>query len=142
MENRIRILERALTQYGIVEIPGKEKNNPEILKYFKIIGKTWIKDDETAWCSAAMNWVCKMEGLDCSGELNARSWLKVGCETVDPKPGNIVVLWRESMNSWKGHVGVFIKHDRDRIWILGGNQSNSFQISTYAKFKLLGYRKI
>ena len=67
-------IDLALTQIGIAEIPGKQ-HNPAILKYFKEIGHEWVDNDETAWCSAFVNWCCKMTGYEYTGKLNARSWL-------------------------------------------------------------------
>ena len=142
MENRHKILDLAFSQYGISEIPGKGKNNPEIMKYFDIIGHKWVTEDETAWCSAFVNWVCKMAGTEYTGELNAKSWLKKGIKIDFPQIGDVVIIWRESMNSWKGHVGFYIKSNNDYIWILGGNQSNKVKISAYPKFKLLSYRRL
>lgn len=142
MIERMKILELAFSQYGIREFPGLEKNNPEILKYFDIIGEKWVIQDEISWCSAFANWVCKKAGLEYSGKLNARSWLKVGLEVGLPVLGDVVILWREGKDSWKGHVGFYIKSDDNYIWVLGGNQDNQVKISIYPKFKLLGYRRL
>lgn len=132
-------LELAFSQYGIKEIPGNE-DNPEVIKYFNEIGFDGSKlKDETAWCSAYVNWVCKKSGLPFSGKLDARSWLKVGCKVNTPKLGDVVVFWRESKSSWKGHVAFFIKEDGNFIWVLGGNQSNQVNISVYPKERLLAY---
>lgn len=134
-------LEIALKQYGTWEWKG-EKHNPEVLKYFKEIGHSWVKDDETAWCSAFINWVCKKANLDFTGKLNARSWLNIGKKINKPEPGDIVVFWRESKSSWKGHVGLFINQTDDFIYVLGGNQSNQVNIKPYHKNRLLSYRRI
>ena len=132
-------LELAFSQYGIKEIPGNE-DNPEVTKYFNEIGFDGSKlKDETAWCSAYVNWVCKKSGLPFSGRLDARSWLNVGCKVNTPKLGDVVVFWRESKSSWKGHVAFFIKEDGNFIWVLGGNQSNQVNISVYPKERLLAY---
>jgi uncharacterized protein (TIGR02594 family) len=139
---RSEILKLAFTQYGIREIPGPQENNPEILKYFKEIGHDWVQDDEKAWCSAFTNWICKSVGYAWSGELNARSWLATGFATTTPVPGDIVVLWRESITSWKGHVGFYINHDDSNIWVLGGNQNNSVNIAPYPIGRLLEYRRV
>ncbi len=51
-----KLLEIALSQYGIREIVGK-RDNPEVLKYFDILGYDGSRlKDETAWCSAYINW--------------------------------------------------------------------------------------
>lgn len=135
------LLDIAFSEYGNKEIPG-DKHNPEILKYFTGIGHTWVKNDETSWCSAFVNWCCKGAGLEYSGKLNARSWLNIGENIQYPQLGDIVVLWREKKDSWKGHVGFFI-HETDKlIYILGGNQHNQVCIMAYPKNRLLSYRRL
>ena len=131
----------ALGEYGVKEIIGK-KHNPRVLKYFKEIGHDWVKDDETAWCSAFANWVAKQANCKMSNKLNARSWLNIGIKTDCPKIGDIVVFWRESHNSWKGHVGFFVRETNNYIYVLGGNQRNQVNIKAYPKKRLLEYRKI
>ena len=139
---RDKIMEIALSQYGISEIRGA-LDNEDVLKYFNEIGfnGTELKD-ETAWCSAFANWVVKKAGGEISGKLNARSWLTVGYETKSPQPGDIVVLWRGSKDSWKGHVGFYVSQNKNSIWILGGNQTNQVCIAPYAKTQLLEYRAL
>ena len=136
-----RLLKIALTQYGLKEVPGT-KNNPEIMKYFDIGGHTWVQGDETAWCSAAMNWVANEAGYEYSGKLNARSWLNMGMKVDNIEDADIVVFWRESPTSWKGHIGIPVNDDGDYIWTLGGNQSNMFKISAYPKERKLAYIKL
>lgn len=138
-----KILEIALSQYGIAEIPGRE-HNPEVLKYFDATdyeGASWITD-ETAWCSAFANWVAMMAGMERTGALNARSWLKIGEVVHDPIPGDVVVFWRESPDSWKGHVGFYINETKDGIWVLGGNQGNRVTIHAYPKKRLLKFIRL
>ncbi|MEX6627565.1 TIGR02594 family protein [Tenacibaculum salmonis] len=136
------IIEIALGQIGIKEITGK-KDNPEVLKYFNDIGFNGAKlKDETAWCSAFVNWVAKEANLQRTGRLNARSWLKVGEEVTIPEKGDVVIFWRESKQSWKGHVAFFIRETENFIYVLGGNQSNQVKISAYPKNRLLGYRRL
>lgn len=136
------IIHVALTQYGIQEYQGPVEHNPEILKYFLATNHNWIKTDETAWCSAFINWVAMAAGYKRTGELNARSWLKVGVKTNNPEQGSIVVLWRDDPLSWKGHVGIFIRKDNEYIWLLGGNQSNQVCIASYPVHRLLEYRNL
>jgi len=135
------ILLEFLRYYGTKEVVGKE-HNPKILAMFTEIGYDWIKDDETAWCSAALNYVCKKLGYERSGKLDARSWLKTSVLVLKPTLGDIVVLWRESPDSWKGHVGLYIAEDKDLIYVLGGNQKNMIDISAYPRNRLLGYRQV
>jgi len=139
-ENMREILIEMLKNYGLKEIVGSE-HNPHILAMFAEIGYDWVKDDETAWCSAALNYFCKKLGYERSGKLDARSWLKLPVKVLKPNVGDIVVLWRESPDSWKGHVGLFINWDEKNIWVLGGNQSNMISISAYSRDRILGFRQ-
>jgi len=135
------MLNRALDFYGLKEIPGPE-NNPTIMGWFKDLGFNWVQGDETSWCSCFINWLAMDLGLERSGKLDARSWMRAGSQVDHPEKGHVVVLWREDIDSWKGHVGLFIRKDANNIWVLGGNQSNSVNISPYPKDRLLDYREL
>lgn len=135
---------RLATQYiGMHETPG-EANNPIILSWFNDIGHKWVKDDETAWCSCFINWLAYSVRAERSGKLDARSWLKVGKPVSSPEPGDVVVYWRESIQSWKGHVGLFIGYTQDHkgIWTLGGNQNNEVNYSVYPVSRILDFRRL
>lgn len=138
-----KLINIALSQYGTTEVVGKS-HNPEVLKYFKETGHEWITTDETAWCSAFMNWVALKAKVERSNELTARSWLSVGTEVFIPQLNDIAVFWRESKHSWKGHVGLFIGYTEDRkhIYVLGGNQNNQVNIKKYSAYRLLGFRRL
>ena len=136
------LLKVALSQYGQTEIKG-EKDNPIIVNYFHDIGFNYINDDETPWCSCFVNWCALKAGYERSKKLNARSWLEVGKKVMDPEIGDIVVYWRESKDSWKGHVGIFIRRDNGMVYTLGGNQgSGSVNIKAYPESKVLGYVRL
>lgn len=137
--SHITMYAHAHSFYGLKEVPG-EKHNPIILNFFAEIGHKWVQTDETAWCSAFINYLAKMNGYEYSGELDARSWLKVGESAKYPNPGDMVVLWRESITSWKGHLGFFVRDDGEHVWIFGGNQNNSVCILPYKRDQVLDYR--
>ena len=80
------MLLRGLELYGLKEIKGEE-NNPIIMSFFLAMGKLWVQGDETAWCSAFINYLAIVCGYEHSGELNARSWLNVGYSINKPVPG-------------------------------------------------------
>ena len=126
--------------YGLREIPG-ERSDPTIKGWFAAIGHEWA-DDDVAWCGCTMCWAAQENGIERSRELTARSWLKVGEGVKDPQHGDIVVFWRESKKSWKGHVGLFMGYDGDNILCFGGNQSNQLNIKPYHKDRLLGFRRL
>lgn len=135
------LLEIALSQIHIQEFKG-EKDNPEVLKYFNDLGFNGSKlKDETSWCAAFINWCLKQACLEHQNKLTARSFLEIGKEVQDPQAGDIVVFWRESKKSWKGHVAIYCREDKNFIYCLGGNQNNEVNISRYYKNRVLGYRR-
>jgi uncharacterized protein (TIGR02594 family) len=137
------ILKMALLEYGVKEIAGAN-HNPTIVKYSKDIGFGGVIDDETAWCSIFVNWCAMKVGLERSKKLNARSWLTIGEKAKKPQPGDVVVFWRTSPESWKGHVALFINYSEDKkfIYCLGGNQQNQVKISAYDANRLLTFRRL
>jgi len=135
------ILHEMLRHYGVKEVVG-DKHNPDILAMFAEIGFDWVKDDETAWCSAALNYFCFKLGYERSGKLDARSWLKMKEIVLKPSLGDIVIFWRGNPESWMGHVGLYISEDLDNIYTLGGNQGNMLKITPYPRERLLGYRRV
>ena len=107
----MELMKIALDQYGVKEIKG-EKDHPTIVKYFNEIGFDGERlKDETAWCSAYVNWVAKTAGYEFSGRLNARSWLEVGEVTLEPEFGDIVILWRETKKRMERACRIFYKTD-------------------------------
>ena len=140
-KSKLSLVKRALQEYGQTAVLGIESNK-NILSYFNKMGLIEIKDDETPWCSAFLNAMCIDLNLPFSNRLNARSWLDVGVKTEKPEMGDIVIFWRESPTSWKGHVGIYISEVGNMINVLGGNQTNQVNISKFEKSKVLGYRSI
>ena len=134
-----KAFEIALKEYGTKGIMGVGES-PQVLNYFAEIGHSWVKDDDTAWCAAFLNWCLKKAGATFTGSLLARSFLNFGTNTKTPTLGDIVVLWRVSPTSGFGHVGFFISETADTIFILAGNQDNQVNIKEFPKTKLLGYR--
>jgi len=138
-----QLLKIAFHELGTEEISGNE-HNPEVLKYAKDTKIEGITSDEIPWCSTFVNWVAWKAGLEYSGKPNARSWLNIGKKVTNPEPGDIVVFWRESPQSWKGHVGIFlgISSDKKRVYCLGGNQGNRVSVSAYRLNTVLSYQRL
>ncbi|HEY9008986.1 MAG TPA: TIGR02594 family protein [Ohtaekwangia sp.] len=138
------IIKIAVAELGQKEVPGAG-NNAAIVRYAQESGFTNINNDETSWCSIFLNWCAKKAGLRGTGKADARSWLLAG-QRVDnnPEPGDIVVFWRENINSWKGHVGIFFGFSKDntRVYCLGGNQGNQVSISAFPVANVLGFRRL
>jgi len=92
-----------------------------------------------------VNWVALKAGLNGSKQANARSWLLFGMNVdTAPEPGDVVVFWRGSRDSWLGHVGFFLGFSKNgqRIYCLGGNQGNQVSVSAYPAENLLGFRRL
>lgn len=140
MEDLLKI---AFNELGTEEIVGAE-NNPKVLRYAEESGIQGITSDEIAWCSTFVNWVAWKAGLQISGKANARSWLNVGTKVNSPEPGDVVVFWRESPESWKGHVGFFlgVSPDQKRVYCIGGNQGNRVSVSAYRMDTVLSYQRL
>lgn len=134
-----------------IEIPGV-KHNPLILAMLQL-DNPWFDSDETAWCSACLNWWCHRLKLSRSKSPAARSWLLVGDEI---KPFfhaeigfDIVVLKRgnepqpdATVIDAQGHVGVFGGFWNDRVNVLAGNQGNKISIESFPNEKILGIRRL
>ncbi len=134
--------EMAKTYLGTKEIPGK-KHNGLIVSWLQRLMPT-ADADEISWCSAFVNEMALATGYEQSKSLTARSWLKCGdpIKPGDAQPGDVVIFWRESPTSWKGHVAFFVGYEGSKIKVLGGNQSDAVTIANYPRSQLLGIRRL
>lgn len=132
-------------EYAFDEIGTKEKvgspDNPRIAEYLLTtnLSKADASNDETAWCSAFVNWCMEKAKYAGTDSALARSWLRWGKSIEKPIKGCIVVFSRSGSPVF-GHVGFYLSEDSDTIKVLGGNQSNSVCIQDYSKRRVLGYR--
>jgi TIGR02594 family protein len=128
----------AKQELGVKEIPKITANNPRIIEYHSTTGK--FLDDETPWCSSFVNWVVGRAGIKGTNSARALSWQSWGTRLDKPAYGSIgVIKWSKG-----GHVGfvVGIKRDRngkEKIILLGGNQSNKVQYSEFAKHLFVAF---
>lgn len=96
----------------------------------------------TAWCAAFVNASLQQAGVQGTGRLNARSFMKWGQPVNTPRPGDIAVFSRGNPNGWTGHVGFFQGYDKNGgIQVLGGNQGNAVSIKSFPADRLLGFRR-
>jgi len=107
------------------------------------------KEDEVPWCSAFVNWCVKRAGVLGTNSAAAISWLKWGVALEEPREGCVVVLRqkikgadKETGSSSGNHVAFFQKLEGGRIFLLGGNQSDSVKVSSFGltSYEVLGYR--
>lgn len=140
--NNLMLLQQMFNIYGEKEVVG-DAHNPDVVKLFADAGFAGVKDDETSWCAATILACANRAGYDVkNGMLTARSLLKCGEAVDEPVMGDVVVLWRDSKLGWKGHVGLFVRKDSEKLYLLGGNQGNSVTIAAYDANRLLGYRRL
>jgi uncharacterized protein (TIGR02594 family) len=134
-------IEIAEGELGVKEYPG-DADNPRIIEYHATTSYG-SKDDEVSWCSAFVNWCIEKSGRHGTDNAGARSWLNWGKSIRNPVPGCVTVLWRESPDSWKGHVGFYVgEHPTNSQYILmlGGNQGDSVCVAAYEKKRVLSFR--
>jgi uncharacterized protein (TIGR02594 family) len=131
-------------ELGQRDYPGP-RYNPRVVEYLKTTGLQG-NDDETSWCSAFVNWCMLQTHRRGTNNAAAKSWLTFGQALSTPRPGCIVVLWRESPSSWKGHVGFFEGFDvGNRVRLLAGNQGGGVSwdevcVTTFPHERILGFR--
>lgn len=124
---------------GVVEVRGG-KHNLRILEYLETCKGEITQGDETPWCSAFVNWVMRQGWIQGTDSLAARSWLTWGSRLQVPEFGAVGVLWRESPDSWKGHVGFVLGATDQDVYLLGGNQGNAVSIRAYSRRRVLDWR--
>ncbi len=127
----------ARAEIGVKEYPGAE-HNLRIVEYFESC-LYQATTDETPWCSAFVNWCMQQAGIERTQSAMARSWLKWGKALKEPEHGCVVVFSRGTDKN-SGHVAFYLETRGNGILVLGGNQSNSVCITSYAAGRVLGWR--
>lgn len=121
---------------GLKEIPGKG-HNKQILKWWSLI-RAPFTDDETPWCAGFVGGVLESVQIKSTRSAAARSYLKWGQILNTPVPGCICILERGPVY---GHVFFVLGRDANGNLVgIGGNQSNSVSINSFARSRVLGYR--
>lgn len=116
--------EEARHLMGTKEVLGP-RNNPVIMDWATSLDINYTGDD-IPWCGL---FVAHCIGLTLQQEvlpgnpLGARQWEQFGDATT-PRLGAVMVFWRDSLASGKGHVGFYVGEDDTAYQILGGNQSD------------------
>lgn len=133
-------------ELGEKEIKGGE--NPRIIQYHATTAFA-AKEDEIAWCSSFVNWCMIQAGLKGTNSAAAISWASWGDRITEPREGCIVVIRQrkkgtdQATGSASGnHVAFFKKIENGRIFLLGGNQSDSVKVSSFglASYDVIAYR--
>ena len=133
-----KMIVEALKLYGTKEVVGKQ-HNPVILEWAKETGLQAVYTaDEIPWCGLVMAVICKRTDKPIpAAPLWALNWAKWENEVQEPMLGDICTFKRPG----GGHVGLYIGEDKTAYHILGGNQSNAFNIARIAKERLFKARR-
>ena len=133
-------LTEAKNLVGTKEILGS-RSNPAILNWAENLDINYAGDD-VPWCGL---FVAHCMGATMSDEvlpsnpLGARQWEKFGVP-IEPRLGAVMIFWRESHASGKGHVGFYTGEDDSAYRILGGNQGDKVCITWIGKNRFLKAR--
>lgn len=134
-------LSEAARLIGVRENTAPGKSNAIIDNWADALDIGYASD-EVPWCGLfvahCMSVGAPDEALP-SNPLGARKWGSFG-KKVAPQLGSVLVFWRSSPSSWKGHVGFYWAEDDTHYHCLGGNQSNAVNIKRMAKSRLLEAR--
>lgn len=124
---------------GTKEFAGKA-NNPVILswaqKVTKFIGWKYTKD-EIPWCGVYAAYIMNEAGFaPPQGTAMAATWAKWGVPLKKAAYGSVLVFKRPGGN----HVGFYVSEDATTYHVLGGNQSDSVNITRIGKDRCIAIR--
>lgn len=129
----------ARTHIGLKEIPGP-KHNPTILKWANSLGRKLgisVTDDETPWCGTFVAHCMQVAKVDPPPiAVRAKSWATWGEPMTRAIYGAVLVFERPG----GGHVGLYVGEDLAAYHVLGGNQSNSVNITRIEKARCIAIR--
>ena len=106
-----------------------------------------LKNDDTPWCAAFVNWCIAQTHINPNNKTNAQVWKYWGRRVEKPFWGCVAALQNDpdhkendGRDNW--HVAFYIRSNEKTITLLGGNQNNEVNISVYDanKFKPPEYR--
>jgi uncharacterized protein (TIGR02594 family) len=119
--------------------PGE---NPRILEYFRV-ASSWFEPpegDETDWCAAFVNFCLIRSGHIGTDHPGARSffWNRKGQFVPLPGPAKGAIAVRRfapfddpAWTTGRGHVGFVTSFTGTHVTLLGGNQGNTVNTTTY-----------
>lgn len=135
MEPRYIVEAKALL--GEKEIKGKLANE-KIKELYKDAGVPSVVSDEVPWCAAFVGACLARSNKPNTGTLVARDYLNYGVKLSKPEK-NCIGIMKRGNSSWEGHVGFVTDFNKDYVWMLGGNQNDSVNVSRFPRSKFLGF---
>lgn len=138
------MVEEALELFGTIEGAG-DHDNPVILGWAKELGLfSSYSHDAIPWCGLFMAIVAQRAGkARPKNPLWARNWAEFGMRSEKPSLGDVLVFSREGLggHSGGGHVGLYVGHDDEGYFVLGGNQKDRVCIVWIARKRLIAQRR-
>jgi len=130
MTTGLKIYNHALEDYGLSEISGPGSNAR--IKKAIALAADWLNPDDskTAWCGCMMGlWFTELGLTPVKDFFRANNWKNVGKKVLlsEAKQGDIVVMDRQGGK----HVALFSKAADGMVYLLGGNQRNQVNISSF-----------
>lgn len=125
---------------GTKEVLGNS-DNPKILDWAHDLDIKYSGDD-VPWCGlfvAHCIGSTLLEEFLPTNPLGARRWQSFGAQ-IKPRIGAIMVFWRETKSSGKGHVGFYTGEDEIAYRILGGNQNDKVCFTWVGKDRFMNAR--
>ena len=128
----------AFGELGAREYPGS-KHNPRVQEYLAStsLGNGPILPDETHWCAAFVNWCVERAGIQSNNSPMAVAWSRCGQSIGTPRRGCIVTFKWDDGGS---HVAFYLGEDGDKVYALGGNQSDGVWVMSYPRKNVTAYR--
>lgn len=124
-----KMLVEMIKLYGTLEAPGT-KDNPTIMAWAKETGIKGYTHDSIPWCGLTMAVVSKRAGYEFPKHpLWALDWLNFGYPVDRPMLGDVMVKSRDG----GGHVTMYVGEDDKNYHCLGGNQSDSVNVTMIPK---------
>lgn len=124
---------------GTKEVPGSA-NSPAIMRWAGKVGRfLGIKydGDHVPWCGLFTAYCMVENGINPpSIAVRASAWGEWGQKLSRGTPGAVLVFTR----SGGGHVGFYVSEDETTYHVLGGNQSDSVNITKIAKNRCAAIR--
>lgn len=115
-------------------------DNPKILKWADLVGGQVKKDytaDSIPWCGLYVAYVFSQVGIEpIDKPLWALSWSNFGKKLSEPAYGCVITFKRNG----GGHVGFYMGEDSNYYFVLGGNQSDSVNMTKIAKSRVHAFR--
>jgi len=130
-------MESAISLIGTDEFSGGA-NNPKILAWARYVDlQRDYNADSIPWCGLFVAYNVAQAGMEPVDQpLWARNWAKFGTKLEQGAYGAILVFVRDG----GGHVGFYVSEDSSTYHVLGGNQSDSVNITRVAKDRCIAIR--